>query len=160
MNSDEKIIIEPAGAQEAAAAEPTPAPTGHPGEQLDQPIPADAKPTPGPAGHPGERLEQPIPADPIPTPAPESKPAGPKATVEHWAKKHGMLPKILDQPRIAGKAKGNAPEMQFRMIPGRINPKYDAFGQAKHHHGWPVGHEVTEEEFLAALEAPNAHVFR
>jgi hypothetical protein len=58
---------------------------------------------PGPeaTGHPGENLDQPIPADPIPVPAPvaAAAPAG-KKTVEHWARAKGMLPEFSEGAKL------------------------------------------------------------
>lgn len=64
--------------------------------------PLSTEAPPAPTGHPGEKLEQPIPADPIPTPDPAAKRE--KRTVEHWAREKGMLPEFSE-----GKRSPNAP---------------------------------------------------
>lgn len=80
-------------------------------------------------------------------------------TADHWARKHGMADPLLEQATFRGK--GDAQGLvRARAIPGRLNPKFDAFNQARAHHGWGPTHEMTEEEFLAGMAAPKAHVFR
>ncbi len=69
-----------------------------------------------------------------------------KKSVEHWAEAKGMLPRILETPaRLGG----------FAARGLRMNPKFHLFAQARAHNAWPLGAEVTEAEFDAAVEAAN-----
>lgn len=104
------------------------------------------------APHPGETLRQPIPADPIPVRDPDAPQVAERKTHVEWATARGMVPKILEQPRVQNQG--------AKLVHGRINPKWDEYAQARAHHGWLPNQEMTEAEFEAALEAPKAHVFR
>jgi len=88
-----------------------------------------------------------------PTPSAQEAPAASAAapamiaTAEYWAEKLGYLPRILP-------AGG-----EFV----RPNPKYQDFAQAKAHGNWPEGKELTEAEFMKAIDDakdPKAHIFR
>jgi hypothetical protein len=118
------------------------------GEQLPTEAPAAS------TGHPGEALKQPIPADPIPVrdPAAAASVAG-KKTVEHWAKTKGLLPEFTE-----GKRPPNArPKAAAPLV---HNPKFAHFHAAKHAHGWPIGMELSEAEFDQAVADVQAHVYR
>lgn len=75
--------------------------------------------------------------------APE--PAAPdRNTVEFWAEKLGMRERFL------------APSGEF----ARPNPAYQDWAQARAYHAWPEGKELTEAEFMAAIETAKSHTFR
>lgn len=63
--------------------------------------------------------------------------------VEVWAHEKGMLPEIIPAPPAP---KGHIPEAP------RHNPKYSEFAAAKAGSRWPIGAELTESEFDAAVE--------
>jgi hypothetical protein len=81
-------------------------------------------------------------AEAIAEPAPA--PPAPAATIETWAEKRGHLPMWQPQPsRFLPKG---AP------VPVAPNPEYWKFAAAKALRNWPVGAEVTEAEFIEAVE--------
>jgi len=65
-------------------------------------------------------------------------------TVEFWAEKLGKRARFL------------APSGEF----ARPNPAYQDWAQARAYHAWPEGKELTEAEFLAAIEDSKSHTFR
>jgi hypothetical protein len=88
---------------------------------------------------------------------------GPVQTVEFWATKHGMLPEITQGkrvemprniPRIPGKVVRTDLRNTSKVAP-KLNPKHLAFKQARLFHRWPEGAEMTEAQFLAAVDAPH-----
>lgn len=120
--------------------------TGVPLEDLPAP--------PAPTGHPGETLAQPVPADPIAVPAPESDVApAPVKTAEHWATKHGHLPEQLP---VKGKRGGN------KVGPVRaINPKTKLYDQARFLlWGGRAAVEMTEQQYLDGVQAATNHEYR
>jgi len=88
---------------------------------------------------------------------------GPVQTAEFWATKHGMLPEILggkrvEMPRNIPRIPGRVVRTDLRntsKVAPKVNPKHLAFRQARLFHRWPEGAEMTEAQFLAALDAPH-----
>ncbi len=111
------------------------------------PLPTEAPPAP--TGHPGEKLEQPIPADPIPVRDPSATaaaavPSSEKRAVEHWAKLKGMLPQFTDGKKAANaRPKAKPPQIH--------NPRFAPFHAARSSLRWPIGMEMTEAEFDKAI---------
>ena len=70
-------------------------------------------------------------------------PRGERKPVEIWANLKGMLPEMIPAPPAP---KGMIPEAP------RWNPKYSEFAAAKAGSRWPIGAELTEAEFDAAVE--------
>jgi hypothetical protein len=70
--------------------------------------------------------------------------AAEKKAVEDWAEQKGMLPEKFE-------VQGGARLGQHRVPAVRQNPKFIFFVQAKALRSWPVGREVTEEEFDSAV---------
>ncbi len=68
---------------------------------------------------------------------------GEKKTIEEWATAKGYLPEKLPVPGRVGK---------LSVVTERPNPQFVHYAMAKAHRGWPVGAEVTEEEFDKAVE--------
>lgn len=68
---------------------------------------------------------------------------GHRLAVEVWAHQKGMLPEIIPAPPAP---KGHIPEAP------RHNPKYSEFAAAKAGSRWPIGAELTEAEFDAAVD--------
>jgi len=125
------------------------------------------KATPAPAAadaHPGETLEQPIPADPIATPAPAPAAAAVKLTVEEWARAKGMLPEFHERedPRNPKRLR---PKAKPLLVHNKAHAPYAA---AKVSLQWPIGKELTEAEFDKAIalnggapvEGVTQHVYR
>jgi hypothetical protein len=77
---------------------------------------------------------------------------GEKQPVEYWAEQAGMYPQYEESgvTVIAGQI------LQQR----RENPRFIEFVQAKALKGWPVGAEVTREEFDAAVAEAQGGVIR
>ena len=99
-------------------------------------------------------------------PAPPA-PTGDKRAVEYWAEKHGMLPEVhgggaLALPtEVRGQRSVRVSMAMSGKVAPRHNPRYVEFYAAKLHNNWVTGHEVTEDEFLAACEkayGPKAEV--
>jgi hypothetical protein len=84
-------------------------------------------------------------------------------TAEFWATKHGMLPEIVggkrvEMPRNIPRIPGRVVRTDLRntsKVAPKVNPKHLAFKQARLFHGWPEGAEMTEAQFLAAVDAPH-----
>lgn len=70
-----------------------------------------------------------------------------KMTVEQWAEKQGMLPQTFVTKAKVGKRDA---------VGRRPNPEYAKFAAAKAHNAWPVGREMTEDEFNKAVAAAQA----
>lgn len=66
-----------------------------------------------------------------------------KKTIEEWATDRGLLPAMLPMRAQVGRLAAQSE---------RPNPRHHLFAMAKTHQGWPVGAEVTEEEFDQAVE--------
>lgn len=62
--------------------------------------------------------------------------AAEKRTAEEWAREKGMADRFMPP-------NGSA-------IPV-ANPKFQAYAQARAHAGWPIGKELTEADFDAAV---------
>jgi hypothetical protein len=123
----------------------------HPGETLDQPVPADAIPTPLDTRHPGERLDQPVPADVIPTAASSS--VAEKKTATEWAKAKGMAHEF-SEGKLGPRARPKQPK------PVIHNAKFVHFHRARASNHWASNEELTEAEFDKAVAAADAHVYR
>ena len=82
-------------------------------------------------------------------PAPPA-PSAPKLTVEAWAEAKGMLPEHFVVPAAAGRLP----------VAPRYNPRFWMFSGARAVSKWPIGAEVTEAEFDAAVEAATTGVSR
>lgn len=94
-------------------------------------------------------------AEPMPehVAAPSPAAVAEKRTVEHWARAKGMLPEFAE-----GKKPPNArPKAKPPLV---HNPKFAHFHAAKHGRRWPIGMELTEAEFNAAIAETQAHVYR
>lgn len=92
--------------------------------------------------------------DPEPLPeavaVPMTKAGDEKKPVEVWAHEKGMLPEKL------------APIAAFNAAPlgSGVNPRFWMFAAAKAGSNWPIGAEVTEQEFDAAVEKAQNGVSR
>lgn len=98
----------------------------------DTPIEADAEEAQAPTAAPAP-------------PAPE-----PKLQAEQWAERKGHLPEFFPVMARAG----------HLPVAPRHNPKFWMFAGARAASGWPIGAEVTEAEFDAAVEAATTGVSR
>lgn len=78
----------------------------------------------------------------------DKSPSAVKRPIEHWATAKGMLPRMLSQGKV---------EQTGRLVPARQNPKFADFHRARQ--GKPVGHEMTEAEFDAAVAEATTHAF-
>lgn len=151
------------------------------------PLPTDAPPAA--TGHPGEKLDQPVPADPIPVRAEGAAadgeeetgfvdaceecddPAHPnvvsdaprkrgmctrhasvKLTAEQHAKRLGHLPAYHVDAPPADKPK--------KVMPRRPNPNHTHYLEAKNANGWPIGKELTRAEYLAGVDKAKKLIFR
>lgn len=74
----------------------------------------------------------------------------PKRTAESWAEAKGMLPEHFIVPASAGR---------FPVAP-RYNPEFWRFKAAAALSKWPIGAEVTEAEFDAAVVAATTGISR
>jgi len=75
----------------------------------------------------------------------------PKLAVEVWAERKGYLPQLFAAPVARA---GTFPVAQ------RANPKFWMFAAARAGSGWPIGAEVTEAEFDAAVETATTGISR
>lgn len=73
-------------------------------------------------------------------------------TAEEWAAAKGMTPEFTRPP-----APPATPKKVMRPV---HNPKFAHFQGARMLHSWPVGKELTEAEFDAAVKAAQDHVYR
>lgn len=140
------------------------APPSEPGGDFVPPAAEAKKPVPGEDGytlgdepeqhategvHPEAELAAKRAAKPALAEAEE--PHQTKAAHEKWALHFGMLPVMLEEAVIKWKT--------AKSIPGKLNPKFDAYNKAKAHGNWAPHFEVTEAEFLKAVADADAHVF-
>lgn len=79
-------------------------------------------------------------------------PPAPILTVEEWAMRKGMLPKRI--PVAAPFARKGAPRRD------ELNPRFVSFAQAQANGSWPIGKELTEADFDAAVIAATTHIYR
>jgi hypothetical protein len=93
-----------------------------------------------------EPTEAPAAAPPAPPPAPEIR------TVEEWATRKGMLPKR--RPIAAPFARKGA------ALREELNPLFLSFAQAQAQFSWPIGKELTEADFDAAVITATTNVYR
>jgi len=70
-----------------------------------------------------------------------------KKTIEEWATEAGYLPAMLPMRAQVGRLAAQTE---------RPNPRHHLYVMAKVHRGWPVGAEVTKEEFDQAVEEANS----
>jgi hypothetical protein len=95
--------------------------------------------------------------------APAGTPRG-MNTVENWAKAKGMLPELIEGPLDPGRAK-KYPKAKGPLL---HNKAHAPFAAAKASLKWPIGMELTEEEFDEAIalnggpavDGIKAHVYR
>lgn len=73
-----------------------------------------------------------------------------KKTHEEWAHKAGYLPQMWKNPAAM---RGG----RLRAVAPTCNPKHWIYAGALAHHRWPIGREMTEAEFTAAVA--KAHDF-
>lgn len=73
-----------------------------------------------------------------------------KRTVEEWAEQKGMLPQFF----VVTAAAGRLP------VAPRHNAEFWRFAGARALSGWPIGAEVTESEFDAAVESATTGISR
>lgn len=66
------------------------------------------------------------------------------ATAEEWARRKKMVARFV--------------EVRDGFV--TANPLYQDFAQARAHGGWPMGKELTEAQFDAAVKAAQAHEYR
>lgn len=85
--------------------------------------------------------------------APTGMSAEKRTAAEHWARAKGMLPQFIEGKKMPT-ARAGAP------APLVHNPKHALFHAAKHGKKWPIGMELTEAEFDAAVAETQGHVFR
>lgn len=102
--------------------------------------------------HPGETLDQPIPADPIPTPTPGAAVAE-KRTAEAWAEAAGLFPEFS----LGRHRPGKDGAVVGRPV---YNQKFQQFAATKALKGWGDGVELTKDEFDAAVAEAVGHVYR
>lgn len=90
---------------------------------------------------------------PEPAPAPEVVPSlAPVRTAEQWAEAKGMFPHFI--PVASPFARADAlPTLQH-------NPQFWRFAATRAGMGWPIGKELTEAEFDAAVETAMSHTYR
>lgn len=86
------------------------------------------------------------------TTATTAAPAPPaiKLAAETWAERKGMLPQLVNVPARAG----------HLPVAPRHNPEFWRFAAARALSNWPIGAEVTEAEFDAAVETATTGVSR
>ena len=106
-----------------------------------------------------------FPEEDIAAGEPQPLPTGPRKAVEEWARARGLYPQTLDQPVMAlpGVAPGQLGTVAVRMgglRAPRHNPEYWRFAAAKAMHGWPIGAEVSEQEFDEAIAAATSATAR
>lgn len=101
-------------------------------------------------------VEEAAPADelvPSEEPAPAPPPPAEVRTVEAWAEAKGMLPEFI--PIAAPFAAAGSPRML------QHNPEFWRFHATRTGWTWPIGKELTEAQFDAAvLEATTGHQYR
>lgn len=108
--------------------------------------PATAPEATAPTAPPALVAEAPSPPPPPPPPPPVVM------TVEDWAGRKGMLPKFTAV--AAPFARKGAQQRK------ELNPLFLSFAQAQAHFSWPIGKELTEAEFDAAVIAATTHIYR
>lgn len=74
----------------------------------------------------------------------ETPEAPAKMAAESWAEKKQMLPQFIERAAFVGRLQSNSKA---------LNPNYALFAMAKAHGGWPIGKELTEQEFDDAVAA-------
>lgn len=79
-------------------------------------------------------------------PSPEVK------TAERWAEELGHLPHFRPGTPPAGKPK--------KRVAKAWNPKFELYQGTKNFHAWPVGKELTKDQYLAAIDAARKAIFR
>lgn len=85
------------------------------------------------------------------TPAPAAPAGGPVKTVEDWATDKGMLPEFVEGVKKPGAKRAG---------PMRHNAKFAPYHAARISLRWPIGMEMTEADFDAAIADTKAHVYR
>lgn len=97
-----------------------------------------------------ETLEQDTPAPASVEPA--QPPPAELCTAEQWAEAKGMLPEFIPVAAPFAPA-GAAPVLQH-------NPSFWRFAATRAGMGWPIGKELTEAEFNAAVDTAMNHTYR
>lgn len=85
--------------------------------------------------------------------APPPDPQPPEVrTAEHWAEAKGMLPEFIETR--APFARADAPALRSH------NPSFWRYAATRAGSGWPIGKELTEAEFDAAVTAATTQTYR
>lgn len=100
-------------------------------------------------------------ADLTPQPEPiDAEPAAATAavrTVEAWAESKGLYPHFTGGTALQVQAQGaggHAVAVPMSGLVGPVaNPEFWRFAAAKALYGWPIGQEITEAQFDAAITA-------
>lgn len=93
----------------------------------------------------------PVGDPPATSPAPPPPPA-PIRTAEQWAEAKGMYPEFI--PLAQPFARADAPPMM------QHNPESWRYAATRAGSGWPIGKELTEAEFDAAVAVATNQTFR
>lgn len=107
---------------------------------------------------PAEAANEVVPEEQLPAPAPAEEVAAPSfpaheiRTAEQWAEAKGMLPEFIEI--AAPFARADAPRSR------QHNPQFWRYAATKAGSSWPIGKELTEAEFDAAVTAATSQTYR
>lgn len=78
-------------------------------------------------------------------------------TVEQWAEVRGWLPAFFQPPKPKRPAYAGG---RINVAAPRPNPEYGRFAGARAYWNWPIGREMTEADFEAAVIEAHSHPIR